>query len=255
MTKIHTPLPGSDASPWREIVPTFFKKGILGTFTYYSEKYGPCYRLKLPFNNEVFVLSHPDAVQHILRDNIDNYPKGTIYDGARLLLGNGLVTSEGELWKKNRKLCQPSFNNAHISRYLIAMTHSVDKLIAQWHQKAGQTIDLQQTMNDLTLEIVGATLFGQDLSHQSRQAGKAFSIALKGIGSRGPGNLAIPLWLPTLGNIRFYLARKQLKKLVKDIIDNFRKNKQKQTEDCLLGSLMHAKDDNGQGLSDQQLIY
>ena len=254
MTQTNIPLPGSDASPWVELVPTFFKRGILGTFIHYSEIYGSCYRLRLPFNNEVFVLSHPDAVQRILRDNIANYPKGNVYDGARLLLGDGLVTSEGETWKKNRKLCQPSFNNEHIERYLVAMSGCTDKLIAKWQKSIGQTIDLQQAMNDLTLEIVGATLFGQDLSYQSRKAGKAFSEALKGIGTRGPGNLAVPLWLPTPGNISFYFARKQLKSLVKEIIDNFRHDKSKQNEDCLLGSLMNAKDENGQGLSDEQLM-
>lgn len=254
MTKSNIPLPGSDASPWIELVPTFFKRGILGTFIYYSEVYGSCYKLRLPFNNEVLVLSHPDAVQRILRDNIENYPKGNVYDGARLLLGNGLVTSEGDTWKKNRKLCQPSFNNEHIERYLVAMSDCTDKLIEKWQQNIGQTIDLQQAMNDLTLEIVGATLFGQDLSHQSRKAGIAFSTALKGIGTRGPGNLAVPLWLPTPGNISFYLARKRLKALVKEIIDNFRRDKAKQNEDSLLGSLMNAKDENHQGMSDEQLM-
>lgn len=254
MTKSNNPLPGSSASPWVELVPTLIKRGILGTFTHYSKIYGSCYKLRLPFNNEVLVLSHPDAVQRILRDNIENYPKGNVYDGARLLLGNGLVTSEGETWKKNRKLCQPSFNNEHIERYLVAMSGCTDKLIEKWQQNIGQTIDLQQAMNDLTLEIVGATLFGQDLSHQSRKAGIAFSAALKGIGTRGPGNLSIPLWLPIPGNISFYFARKRLKCLVKEIMENFRTDKTKQNEACLLGSLMNARDEHGHGMFDNQLM-
>ena len=253
MTEIKKTLPGSDVSAWVELVPSFFKRGILGTFIHYTQKYGPCYKLKLPFNNELFVLSHPDAVQRILRDNSKNYPKGNVYDGARLLLGNGMVTSDGETWKKNRQLCQPSFNNEHISRYLLAMSACTDKLIGKWSKNIGQTIELQQEMNDLTLEIVGATLFGQDLSDQSRMAGITFSTALKGIGTRGPGNLSMPLWIPTPGNISFYLARKRLKRLVKQIIDNFRASKSKQNEDSLLGSLMNAKDENGHGMSDAQL--
>lgn len=246
-------LPGSNASPWIEVVPSFFKRGILGTFIHYSEKYGSCYKLKLPFNNQVVVLSHPDAVERVLRGNSQNYPKGNVYDGARLLLGNGLVTSDGEQWQKNRKLCQPAFNNEHIERYLKAMSVCTDSLIKKWQKNIGQTIDLQKNMNELTLEIVGMTLFGQDLSHQSQIAGKAFSAALKGIGTRGPGNLSMPLWLPTPGNVSFYLARKRLKRLVKQIIQRFRDDKNKQNEDTLLGSLMNARDENGQGMSDAQL--
>lgn len=253
MTELKKNLPGSNASPWIEIVPAFFKRGILGTFSYYSEKYGSCYKLNLPFNNQLVVLSHPDAVERVLRGNSKNYPKGNVYDGARLLLGNGLVTSEGEQWQRNRKLCQPAFNNEHIEHYLDAMSACTDSLIEKWMKNIGQTIDLQQDMNDLTLEIVGATLFGQDLSDQSRTAGKAFSAALKGIGTRGPGNLSVPLWLPTPGNISFYLARKRLKQLVKQIIQNFRADKSKQNEDTLLGSLMNARDENGNGMSDSQL--
>lgn len=246
-------LPGSNASPWIEVVPSFFRRGILGTFKFYSDKYGPCYRLRLPFNNQVIMLSHPDAVERVLRGNSQNYPKGNVYDGARLLLGNGLVTSEGEQWKKNRKLCQPAFNYDHIAQYLKSMSLCTDSLIKRWMKNVGKKIDLQQSMNELTLEIVGMTLFGQDLSDQSRIAGKAFSVALKGIGSRGPGNLSVPLWLPTPGNIRFYFARKRLKKLVKAIIQKFRDDKTKQKEDTLLGSLMNARDENGKGLSDTQL--
>ncbi len=253
MTELKKNLPGSNASPWVEVVPTFFKRGILGTFIFYSKKYGPCYKLKLPFNNQVVILSHPDAVERVLRGNSKNYPKGSVYDGARLLLGNGLVTSDGNQWQRNRKLCQPAFNNEHIERYLKAMSACTDSLIEKWMNNIGKTIDLQQDMNELTLEIVGATLFGQDLSDQSRIAGKAFSTALKGIGTRGPGNLSVPLWLPTPGNIQFYLARKRLKQLVKQIIKNFRAVKSKQNENTLLGSLMNARDENGEGLSDAQL--
>ena len=252
-TKQKKYLPGSKTTSLTEVVLSFLKRGILGTFTHYSDKYGACYLLKLPLNNQVAVLSHPDAVERVLRGNSKNYPKGNVYDGARLLLGNGLVTSEGEQWQKNRKLCQPAFNNEHIERYLKSMSACTDSLIKKWKKNIGQTIDLQQNMNELTLEIVGMTLFGQDLSDQSRIAGKAFSIALKGIGSRGPGNLSIPLWLPTPGNISFYFARKRLKQLVKQIIQNFRDDTSKQNEDTLLGSLMNARDENGEGLSDVQL--
>lgn len=235
------------------MVPSFFKRGILGTFIHYSDRYGSCYKLKLPFNNQAVILSHPDAVERVLRGNNKNYPKGNVYDGARLLLGNGLVTSEGDQWQQNRTLCQPAFNNEHIEQYLKAMSDCTDSLIKKWNKKIGKSIDLQQNMNELTLEIVGMTLFGQDLSDQSRIAGKAFSTALKGIGSRGPGNLSMPLWLPTPGNVSFYLARKRLKRLVKQIIQNFREDKSKHNEDTLLGSLMNARYENGEGMSDHQL--
>ena len=236
-------------------VTPFIRHGILGAFDSLARRYGPCYKLPLPFGNTAVVLAHPDGVERVLRSNRDNYHKGTVYDGARLLLGDGLVTAEGRDWERQRALAQPAFNSAQLGIYLRTMAECTEDLLCEWRQlPAGKSIDLTETATRLTLAIAGRTLFGLDLSGHSNSAGKAFRDGLRGIGSRGPGGLAVPLWLPTPVNLRFRRALVTLDKLVYDIIRRFHSGEAGHSGDTLLGMLMAARDpETGQGMSDRQL--
>ena len=116
--------------------------------------------LPLPFGNTAVVLAHPDGVERVLRSNRDNYNKGAVYDGARLLLGDGLVTAEGRDWERQRALAQPAFNSAQLAIYLHTMAECTEDLLCEWRQlPAGKSIDLTEAATRLTLAIAGRTLF------------------------------------------------------------------------------------------------
>ena len=249
------PLPGPRGLPLIGHVTPFIRHGILGAFDSLAKRYGPCYSLPLPFGNIAVVLAHPDGVERVLRGNRNNYNKGAVYDGARLLLGEGLVTAEGHAWERQRALAQPAFNNAQLGVYLRTMAECTEDLLGEWRKlPAGKNINLTDAATRLTLAIAGRTLFGLDLSGHSSVAGKAFRDGLRGIGSRGPGGLAVPLWLPTPVNVRFRRALVTLDKMVYDIIRRFRAGEAGSAEDTLLGMLMAARDpDTGEGMSDRQL--
>jgi len=236
-------------------VTPFIRHGILGAFDSLAKRYGPCYQLPLPLGNTAVVLAHPEGVERVLRSNLENYKKGSIYDGARLLLGEGLVTAEGRAWERQRALAQPAFKSDQLAVYLRTMTECTEELLCEWRKfPAGKRIDLTEAVTRLTLAIAGRTLFGLDLSGHSNRAGKAFRDGLRGIGSRGPGGLAVPLWLPTPVNVRFRRALVTLDKLVYDIIRRFRAGEADCTGDTLLGMLMSARDpETGEGMSDRQL--
>jgi cytochrome P450 len=93
-------LPGP--AGWRliETFASLLQGDLLKPFVRLFERYGPLFRLPLPLGQDLVMLAHPDAVEQVLRSRQENYCKGSVYDGARLLLGNGLVTSEGELWRR-----------------------------------------------------------------------------------------------------------------------------------------------------------
>jgi cytochrome P450 len=93
-------LPGP--AGWRliETFASLLQGDLLKSFVRLFERYGPLFRLPLPLGQDLVMLAHPDAVEQVLRSRQENYCKGSVYDGARLLLGNGLVTSEGELWRR-----------------------------------------------------------------------------------------------------------------------------------------------------------
>lgn len=249
------PLPGPRGLPGIGAVHPFPFRGILGTFVAMADRYGPCYRVPLPFGQTAVTLSEPDAVDRVLRSNRENYPKASVYDGARLLLGNGLVTSEGSFWERQRRLAQPAFKNTRLARYLHTMGDCTERLLEEWRGGLdGAGIDLHAAMTRLTMNIVGRTLFGLDLSDQNSSAGEAFTHALRGIGTRGPGNLQVPLWLPTPGNLRFRQALRKLDILVYEIIRRFRAGGAEQADHTLLGAFVAARDpQTGEGMSDQQL--
>jgi len=248
-------LPGPRGLPLIGHVTPFMRHGILGAFDTLAKRYGPCYRLPLPFGNTAVVLAHPDGVERVLRSNRDNYIKGAVYDGARLLLGEGLVTAEGQAWERQRALAQPAFNSAQLAVYLRTMTECTGEMLGEWRKLApGESLNLSDAVTRLTLAIAGRTLFGLDLSGHSSKAGKAFRDGLRGIGSRGPGGLAVPLWLPTPVNVRFRRALLTLDKLVYDIIRRFHAGEAGGSGHTLLGMLMSARDpETGKGMSDRQL--
>jgi cytochrome P450 len=112
-------------------------------------------------------------------NRVETWPKGTVYDAARLLLGQGLVTSEGEFWRRQRELANPAFRPAKLQQYLNLMAECTGQFLRRW-QTAGLSgpVDAQQEMTRLTLVIVGRTLFGLDLSRHSDRAAAAFGAAL-----------------------------------------------------------------------------
>jgi cytochrome P450 len=201
------------------------------------------------------ILGEPDAVERVLRGNRANYPKGSVYNGARLLLGNGLVTSEGSFWERQRRLAQPAFRNDRLDDYLHTMAKCTAVLLGEWREHDdGSVVDLHGAMTRLTMDIVGRTLFGLDLTRQHSAAGKAFTRALRGIGTRGPDDLQVPLWLPTPGNLRFRKALRELDRLVYDIIRRFRAGEAENASQTLLGAYMASRDPlAGDGMSDRQL--
>ena len=249
------PLPGPRGLPLIGHVTPFIRHGILGAFDTLAKRHGPCYRLPLPLGNTAVVLAHPDGVERVLRSNRDNYIKGAVYDGARLLLGEGLVTAEGQAWEQQRALAQPAFNSAQLAVYLRTMTECTEELLGEWRRlPVAVSINLSEAATRLTLAIAGRTLFGLDLSGHSSKAGKAFRDGLRGIGSRGPGGLAVPLWLPTPVNVRFRRALVTLATLVYDMIRRYHAGEAGSSGDTLLGMLMSARDpETGKGMSDRQL--
>lgn len=228
---------------------------LLRPFVDLFERFGPLFQVRLPLGHNLVMLAHPVAIERILRSRQDNYIKGSVYDGARLLLGNGLVTSEGDHWRRQRALANPAFRPSRLEQYLSAMTDCTRQMADGWAAAAAPLqIDAQAEMSRLTMAIVGRTLFGLDLTQASDRARKAFDTALAVIGRRGPSNLQLPLWLPTPGNLRFHKALRQLDAIVYELIGSFRSGAAEGADQTLLGAYLAARDPGtGEGMSDQQL--
>jgi len=196
------------------------------------------------------LLNEPEAIKHVLIDNAKGYLKSRNYDALRLVLGNGLVTSEGEFWRRQRKLAQPGFHRQRLASFATTMAACTEDLVARL-QVSERPLDLHAEMMALTLRIVGKTLFSTDLSGEAAAIGEAITVGLKHANDFAESVIRVPPWIPTPSNLRFKQAIRVLDEMVLKIIDERRKSGE--DGDDLLGMLMAARDDDSKGMTDRQL--
>jgi cytochrome P450 len=139
------------------------------------EQFGDVFRSRI--GSLVHFLYHPDHVRHVLYDHQRNYPRGWHYRLLRSLLGNNLVSSEGDLWRRQRRLAQPAFHRQRLWRYAQTMVDATSRMLIRWDNAATARsgIDIYPEMS-LTLAIAGLTLFSRDPSQDADVVGRTFGI-------------------------------------------------------------------------------
>jgi cytochrome P450 len=199
-----------------------------------------------------FFINNPDFIKAVLVTNQSSFKKGRGLEQAKRMLGNGLLTSEGEFHHRQRRLAQPAFHRDRIARYAETMTVYADRLQRErWNDD--QTVDIANEMTRLTLAIVGKTLFGTETEDDAEQVRKAVSDSM-GLFRRYLLPFSELLYrLPLPSNRRYREARQRLDAIIYGIIRERRKN----PVDCgdLLSMLLMAQDEEGDGgqMTDTQL--
>ena len=129
--------------------------------------HGDTYRLFSPGRDSwTWVVHHPDDVKRVMVTNHRNYTKGVGMDRVRLLLGNGLITSEGEFWRRQRRMMQPAFHRKVIERFASVIYQLNEALLDRWAAAAtrGEPVNLTQATSELALDVVLHSIFSEDLS-------------------------------------------------------------------------------------------
>ena len=139
------------------------------------EKYGDAAALHIG-NQPIVLLSHPDQVRDVLVTNARQFHKGRGLEQAKLLLGEGLLTSEDEFHLRQRRLAQPAFHRARVAAYGDTMAAYAERHARRWEN--GQVIDVSREMAAYTLAIVGKTLFDADIEGEAREIGEALGAAI-----------------------------------------------------------------------------
>src|SRR5438105_1761766 len=135
---------------------------------------GDTYRVFVPARGSyTYVIHHPDDVKRVLVSNHRNYTKGVGLDRVRILLGKGIMTSEGELWKRQRYMMQPFFHRRTVTEFAQRIAAVNERRLERWEQRAraGEIVNLTDEMSELTLEIVLRAIFGLDLDRLTDQLG------------------------------------------------------------------------------------
>ncbi len=230
------------------------RRDPLGMLTWARREYGDVARFDAWPLIVVHMLHHPEHIKHVLQDNNRNYWKGGLIARVKPLIGEGLFTSEGDFWRRQRRLAQPAFHRQRIESFATIMSAAGARMLEDWETAAasGTPIDLMETTSRVTLRIVGQALFGIDLIGQAEGVGRAMLTALQFVSEEAFSLFPSLLMLPTPRNRRFLRARAELDRVVLGIIEDRRRGGA--AGDDLLGMLMEARDaDTGAGMSDRQL--
>jgi cytochrome P450 len=225
-----------------------YARDPLGFLSRCAREYGNIVQLR--FMGQTFYLfSHPDLIEYVLVENNRNFTKTKILKRNGRLLGEGLLTSEGEFWRRQRRLAQPAFHRKRITAYGEVMAAFAERSLEGWRN--GQTIDVHEEMMRLTLEIVARCLFGADVGAEAKDVGRAMKVALEDFSSQRR-LIRIPKSIPTPHNLRFERAARRLDAIVHAIIEERRMSGEEDRGD-LLSMLMLAEDDSGERMTDKQL--
>ncbi len=205
------------------------------------KRHGDIYRFYSPARRaEMWVINHPDDVKRVLVSNHRNYTKGSGLDRVKILLGNGIMTSEGELWKRQRYMMQPMFHRRMITQFSKLIDACNERFIAKWEAQAarGELVNVTDDMSELTLEIVLLSIFGTDLERLSREMGaNPFDIVTK----------------EPARDLKFAYRFRQLSKLVGALAK--RRVKEKSEHFDFLQMLIEARDkETGSPMSERELI-
>ena len=225
------------------------RRDQLGFLMCCTRKYGDVVPLRFG-PNLVILLNHPRDLEDVLARKNRSFIKGRFYQILGPLLGNGLFTSEGEFWLRQRRLAQPAFHRERIAVYARVMVEFTEYMLAGW--KHGERRDVNADMMQLTFRVVAKALFDADVSREAHDMGAALTEALHELDKEinGLGLLIPPGW-PTPGRLRLRAAVKRLDRIVFRILQQRRQAGEDRGD--LLAMLLDAQDEDGSRMTARQV--
>lgn len=241
--------PGPPALPWLGSLPRM-ARDPLAFYAHMSLDYGPIAHARFgPV--QCYMVGDPELIDQLLNGKHKSCIKDAVTRTLHPLVGQGLLTSEGELWRRQRKLCAPPFAPKRLVSYEGAMVASAARTFASYRD--GESRDFHADSMALTLEIVAETILGIDDPAQLGRVGHIVDTVLAYFAER-MHKLAslLPRNFPTPAYLRFVRAKRELDDIVRGVIERARG--QEGQADHLLARLLRARSDEGEGMSEQQLL-
>lgn len=229
-----------------------FLRDPLGTLHTLQRNHDRLVHLRIGGRNQYLVL-RPEDVKHVMQENHRNYGRSPAFEILKIFLGNGLLTSDGDFWRRQRRLAQPAFHRQRLAALTTTMIAETASWIAELKQhNTQQPVNISQAFMDVTMRIVCKTLFGSDTTGKLDGLSTALDTLNYLANKKMLSPLRFPYSWPTPDNIRSKRARAQVDSFIYGVIDQRRQ--QHQDKDDLLGMLLSAEDeDTGEKMSDQQL--
>jgi cytochrome P450 len=250
---IHTIIPQPKGVPVVGHLPALLRDP-LDFFVRARESAGDIYTLNVGLSR-VVVLNHPRQVQHLLVDNVRNYPKsGPLWNRLRAAFGNGLPTSQGELWRRQRRLIQPHFHRQRLAAMTDTMVSAIEETLGGWEHAAttATPLSLIPAFSQTTMKVILRTMLGDALTKQAMNdvteaVEFIMDFVLKALMTSG-----LPGWVPLPGKKRYRRAQETFNNAVFGLIEAHRQGRGEASH--LLAMLIDSVDDEtGEPMSDQQL--
>ena len=224
------------------------RRDVLGFFTRCAREHGDLCAMRF-YHLRAVLVSHPDLIERVLVAQNDRMVKAWDVRQLRMALGDGLLTSEGETWRRARALIQPAFHIDRIRRYAQVMAARAEAAAESWRD--GQILDLHAEMMRLTLGIVAESLFGLEIEPFAPRVERALDEIMRYFERMFAGHIPGPLRFLTPGRWRAVRAVRRLDDVLLGILRERRASGA--GGDDLLGVLIAARDEDGRPLSDREL--
>lgn len=228
-----------------------FRQDPLNSFLRYTLKFGDVVRYRgLWITHQI---THPEHILRVLQTNAANYRKGRDYRILKLSLGEGLLTSEGELWQRQRKMTQTAFHSQQIAGFLRIMEEQTSVMLENWEPRANRSepFDVVPELMRLTLSIASHCLFTTSLDADLDRIQRALTVGRDYSVERAWSVIRLPQWMPTPNNRRYRTSLASFHSVIDQMISD-RRNAPQPVKD-LLSILMSARDDDGSSMDDGQL--
>jgi cytochrome P450 len=245
-TKPTTIIPFIREWPLVGSLPAFVQKNPLDFLLQVAQRGDVCGFHLGPF--PLVLCNKAEHVQSILVEHADDLSKGRLIH--RAFGGNGLFVSEGEFHRRQRKLMAPVFQPRHIAAYADTIALYGERLQQEWHD--GAVVDLKQHMIAVTMSIIGKVLFDNDVFDKTDELGAAMAVVNEDVVHKATSLFQVPPGWPTPRNLRVRKAVQVIQNYVQHLIDERRTSVTERSD--FLSILLHAKDEDGKAMSDEQLM-
>ncbi len=225
-----------------------FAGDTLGFATRLAREYGDVARFRI-VHRTAYLLSAPEAVERVLVTNHRNFIKHTFFwRKVDAIFGKGLLTNEGDDWRRQRRLVQPAFHHERIAEYARTMVDYTTDRLDGWLD--GEERDVRGEMTSITFRVVAKTLFDAEVAGDIAEIAEAFDTGIEEIARRIRRPFLVPDWVPAAGNLRYRRAVDRMDRLVYRIIEEHRDGRDRGD---LLSALMQVRDDEGRPMDGEQL--
>jgi cytochrome P450 len=219
-----------------------------------THQYGDVVHLGAMGSQQLYLVVHPDHLKYILQENSRSFIKGKNFEAIKLVIGEGLVVKEGDSWRRERRLMQPTFHRQRVGSLITVMTKVITQMLESWRAIDPSTpFNVSAEMVRLAQKILLKSLFSIDASGETTdELSRAWDTVYEFLSEELWAVIKLPMGIPTPRNRRFQQAVRTLETIAYRIIRERRQSSN--VPEDLLSMLMSACDEeSGEGMSDEQL--